>query len=206
MGRFWDRRADEDPFYFVDNRLEYRHPDLDRFWADGRRELDTILSSLGAAIAPTDHLLEIGCGIGRLTRVLATRAASVQALDVSERMLELAKALSAELKNVDWFLGDGTTPGGIEAGSVDVCVSHVVFSTFPIPRSHSATCARLAGSCASEDGPFSQVSNDERIRRRRPIRQRARHAALALVGRAPRRCVGPQRTRTRAARRRVTRS
>jgi hypothetical protein len=35
MKRYWDARAAENPFYFVDNRLSYSQPDLDRFWAGG---------------------------------------------------------------------------------------------------------------------------------------------------------------------------
>ena len=35
MQRFWDARAREDAFYFVDNTLNYRAPDLERFWAGG---------------------------------------------------------------------------------------------------------------------------------------------------------------------------
>ena len=40
MRRFWDRRAREDAFYFVDNRLWYRDPDLEGFWAGGREVMD----------------------------------------------------------------------------------------------------------------------------------------------------------------------
>jgi len=186
MRRFWDRRADENPFYFVDNRLEYRHPDLDRFWADGRRDLDTILSSLGVSIGHTDHVLEIGCGVGRLTRVLATRAASVQALDVSERMLELAQAYNPQLANVDWILGDGTTLGGVGAGSVDVCISHVVFQHIPDPSITLGYVREIGRILRLGGWAAFQISNDERIHRPRPVPQRARHAALTLLGRAPR--------------------
>ena len=34
MARFWDRRAQEDAFYFVDNAQAYRQADSTRFWAD----------------------------------------------------------------------------------------------------------------------------------------------------------------------------
>lgn len=91
MRKFWDARADEDPFFFVDNRLRYGEPDLDRFWAGGSEDLDRIFAGLDRQIEPTDEIVEIGCGVGRLTRVLAERGHSVRALDVSARMLELAR-------------------------------------------------------------------------------------------------------------------
>ena len=40
MGRFWDERAREDAFYFVDNRLDYRDADVERFWREGDDDLD----------------------------------------------------------------------------------------------------------------------------------------------------------------------
>src|SRR5579863_4963608 len=112
MGRFWDRRAEEDAFFFVDNRMPYRRPDLERFWADGERDLDALLSALGVSVGEGDTVLEIGCGVGRLTRVLSARAASVSALDVSARMLELAREHNPSLANVEWLLGDGSTLAG----------------------------------------------------------------------------------------------
>ena len=111
MRRFWDRRAEEDPFFFVDSRMEYGKPDLERFWADGERDLDKLLAALGVTVQPQDRILEIGCGVGRLTRVLASRGASVSALDVSQRMLDKAAELNPGLSNVKWILGDGSSPG-----------------------------------------------------------------------------------------------
>jgi SAM-dependent methyltransferase len=73
-GEFWEQRAREDPYYFVDNRGRHREPDLERFWQQGEVDLDRLLGLLGARIETSDHVLEIGCGVGRLTRVLAARA------------------------------------------------------------------------------------------------------------------------------------
>ena len=63
---------------------------------------------------PGDVVLDIGCGVGRLTRVLAERAAHVHAIDVSAEMLEQARGLNAHLTNVSWHHGDGTTLQPIE--------------------------------------------------------------------------------------------
>ena len=133
--RFWDRRAREDAFHFVDNRIRYRDPEAEeRFWAGGRRDLDGLLDALGMEVSPGERVVEIGCGIGRLTRPLAERAASVVAVDVSARMLELARRLNPDLANVDWLLGDGASLAGIPAASADVCFSYVVFQHIPDPH------------------------------------------------------------------------
>src|SRR3954465_5512434 len=110
MRRFWDRRAEEDAFFFVDNRLAYRDPDAARFWQSGRSDLDTILDELGIAVRPAEDTGQIGCGVGRLTRVLAERGRNVRALDVSERMLDLARGYNAHLQNVEGLVGGGTNP------------------------------------------------------------------------------------------------
>ena len=79
MGRFWDERAREDAFYFVDNTGTYRDADVERFWMEGRRNLETVLAAVGAEVQPGDVVLDIGCGLGRLTRVLAETASHVVA-------------------------------------------------------------------------------------------------------------------------------
>jgi len=133
MARFWDERAREDPFFFVDNRLEYGHPDLDRFWAGGETDLEMMLAAVGAALRQDDDVVELGCGIGRLTRPIAARCRSVRALDVSPRMIELARSYNPELANVEWLVGDGTSLAGIGDASVDACISHVVLQHIPEP-------------------------------------------------------------------------
>src|SRR2546429_7518949 len=46
MRRFWDARAREDAFFFVDSRQPYRSPDPDRFWT-GEEAVDHLLGRLG---------------------------------------------------------------------------------------------------------------------------------------------------------------
>jgi SAM-dependent methyltransferase len=147
MQEFWDRRARENAAYFVDNRLDYRRPEMEAFWQGGREALDRMLGGLGATIGPGDEVVEIGCGVGRLTRWLAQRAATVRALDVSEEMLVRAAELN-DLPNVTWVHGDGTSLAGIESASADVCFSDVVFQHIhcrraPWERLRTAALARL---------------------------------------------------------------
>src|SRR5439155_18574367 len=100
-----DARGRDDAFFFVDSRQPYRSPDPERFWT-GEEAVDYLLGGLGVQLRSTDEALEIGCGLGRITRVLAGRARSVVALDISEEMLARARHHNPDLHNVEWLRGD----------------------------------------------------------------------------------------------------
>ena len=129
--RYWDERARENALYFVDNRLEYRNPDSKAFWRGGEEALDFILDTVGVTIRPDETVVDIGCGVGRMTRALASRAAHIVGVDVSAEMLDQAREANSHLVNVRWVHGDGRTLAGLADGSVDGCFSHVVFQHIP---------------------------------------------------------------------------
>ena len=134
MRRFWDARAREDAFYFVDNTGEYRKQTAERFFAEGERQLDELLRQTEVTVRDDEAVVDVGCGVGRLTRVLASRAARVDAIDVSAEMLAQAREHHKDLSNVTWHQGDGTSLRPIPDTSVDGVVSHVVFQHIPDPE------------------------------------------------------------------------
>lgn len=183
--RFWDERAEEDPFFFVDNRLEYGAPDLEEFWARGEDDVRVVMEAVGASpswLAGAD-VVEIGCGIGRLTRVLAREAASVRALDVSPRMIALAQEQNPGLEGVTWLVGDGESLAGVESASADVCVSHVVFQHIADPAITLGYVREIGRVLRPAGWAVFQVSNDPAVHAApRSLRERLR----ALVRRGPR--------------------
>lgn len=52
------------------------------------------------------HALEIGCGIGTFSRLLAERSKTVTAMDLSPKMIEIARSLSASRTNIDFQVAD----------------------------------------------------------------------------------------------------
>ena len=52
------------------------------------------------------HVLEIGCGAGRFSRLLAGRAERVLAVDLSQQMIRLARERSKLYPNIDFVAGD----------------------------------------------------------------------------------------------------
>jgi ubiquinone/menaquinone biosynthesis C-methylase UbiE len=182
MGRFWDARAREDAFYFVDNTGAYRDADVDRFWAEGRRNLETVLAAVDAQVRPGDVALDIGCGVGRLTRVLAETASHVHAIDVSSEMLEQARELNAHLTNVTWHHGDGTTLHPVGDASIDAIVSHVVFQHIPDPRITLGYVREMGRVLKPGGWSAFQISNDPSLHQ---ATIGLRYRVKAAIGRAP---------------------
>lgn len=183
--RYWDARAREDAYHFVDNRLAYGDADADAFWSSGPEALDSILGELGAAIEPGDELVEIGCGVGRLTRALAAAGATVRAVDVSPQMLERARAENPGLTAVEWILGDGETLAPIADASADVCFSHVVFQHIPDPDVTLGYVREMGRVLRPGGWAAFGVSNAPAVHWAPGVGARARAALRALSGRGP---------------------
>jgi N-acetylglucosaminyl-diphospho-decaprenol L-rhamnosyltransferase len=182
MRRFWNDRAREDAFYFVDTRQPYKATEPGRFW-DAEQLVDYVLDGLGVTVGADDTVVEIGCGLGRITRVLAARARSIVALDVSDEMLAQARVHNPDLGNVEWVLGDGRSLAPVADASVDACVSLVVLQHVPDPEITLDYVRDLGRALRPGGWAALQVSDDPAIHR---PRQRAGQRLLAAVGRAPR--------------------
>jgi SAM-dependent methyltransferase len=183
MQGYWDERAREDAFYFVDSRLEYGSPDVERFWSGGEEALGILLEIAGVSIEPDDVILDIGCGLGRLSRAAARRAANVVAIDVSEEMLRRGRELNAGVSNISWLHGDGRTLQPVGPHSIDGIVSLVVFQHIPDPGITLGYIREMGRVLRPGGWAAFQVSTDTSVHR---PRQSLRRRLLALAGRAPR--------------------
>jgi len=125
MRRDWDARATLDPWHYVLFRPE------GNWREEGAAELDCLQASLKLEIGSSDRVLEIGCGVGRLTWTLARRGREVWALDISSEMLERAKEHLSDRTNVRFILGDGTTLRGVPSASVDLVFSALTLTHLP---------------------------------------------------------------------------
>jgi SAM-dependent methyltransferase len=185
MGAFWDSRARENAAFFVENRLDYGDTDLERFWETGPEIVDTVLGQLDIALTPADDVVELGCGIGRLTRVLAARCASVRALDVSQEMLRRARELNQELADVAWLHCDGRRLTGVADASADVFFCHVVFQHVPNPSITYGYIVEVGRILRHGGWAAFQVSDDPAIHLTPPKATSLTHRARALLGRGP---------------------
>ena len=100
--------------------LIFNETDPERFEESGRHDADEVL---GKYIRPSDTVLDLGCGIGRVTRYVAPRCREVWAVDISPHMLELARRRLAGIPNVRFALCDGISLAEPPEKSVDVAYS-----------------------------------------------------------------------------------
>ena len=107
--------------------------------ADAGDELPLYERALLAYVPRGAHVLEVGCGHGALTRRVARRARSVLALDISPRMIEVARARSSAHPNIAYRLADVTTAALPEA-AFDVVLSVATLHHVPL----EPTVRRLA--------------------------------------------------------------
>lgn len=100
--------------------------------ATARAELEGLFGRLGAAVS-SGVCVEVGCGPGRMTGLLAERFDRVVAVDVSARMLERARR-DVRAPNVEFRLvsGEGLEP--VDDGIADVLVCYLVLQHLPERR------------------------------------------------------------------------
>jgi SAM-dependent methyltransferase len=182
MQRFWDARAKENAKYYVDNRLDYNHADDKWFWDQGEKDLDTLLEAVGASLAAEDRVLDIGCGVGRLTRVAAARAAHATGIDISAEMVDQAKVNLAGVDNVALVVGDGTSLRPLPDAAFSAVISLVVFQHIPDPQVTLGYVREIGRVLQPGGWAAFQVSNDPDVH----ARDYPKPSLLQrLVGRAP---------------------
>lgn len=121
------------------------------YWADNEAIFDDSIARYdrpffaAAAIAPTDRVLDIGCGNGLTTRYAARRATAGSALgvDLSSRMLEQARRRAAEegVANAVFVHVDAQIHA-FDPGSFDVAISRTGAMFFGDPVAAFTNIAR----------------------------------------------------------------
>jgi SAM-dependent methyltransferase len=133
MREAWNARARRDPFRYVETA--HWDGDVEAFFALGEDRcallVDPVLGSRG--IDPSTKVaLDLGCGVGRISRALARRFATAIGVDVSDEMIERAVALHPReaYPNLRFAASDGLALP-LEDASVDFAFSYEVVQHMP---------------------------------------------------------------------------
>jgi len=96
------------------------------------KQINEILTKLFPAEKFSDKkMLEIGCGIGRLAGLFSNIFSSYTGVDVSDRMIEIAKTKLNNVKNVEFFVNNGLDLAQIRNESMDFVFEGFVFQHIP---------------------------------------------------------------------------
>jgi ubiquinone/menaquinone biosynthesis C-methylase UbiE len=135
MRKDWDNRARENARFYVhcgevnwDEREFFRSGEINV----ANEVMPDMCRICGGSRSPLDlSVLEIGCGVGRMTRMLARIFGHVTGVDISSGMIEQARANLKDLENVTLVLGDGATLSTLADESYDFAFSFIVFQHIP---------------------------------------------------------------------------
>jgi ubiquinone/menaquinone biosynthesis C-methylase UbiE len=128
--QFWDEKARENPYWYVSSAGPYEGRNLEEFWASGPKIWNDLKSAAGYQPTPADTVVEIGCGVGRLTRAIAAEVGKVFAFDLSAEMLTIART-SVPAANATFYRAETPALTQVADNSVDAFVAYCVFQHLP---------------------------------------------------------------------------
>ena len=156
MKEDWNNRALEDARYYV--RSVSFNQDEKEFDESGRINVEQFILSDRNIIHPEinpkeQRVLEIGCGLGRLTRHLAEIFGEVHGIDVSGEMIRQAKARLSGKKNVFLYETNGSDLSIFKDDTFDLVFSYIVFQHIP-SKEIIFNYIREAGRVLKQNGIF----------------------------------------------------
>jgi SAM-dependent methyltransferase len=134
MKQEWNARARENAMHYIaSGRDEW---DADEFYASGAENIrDLVVSELelltGGRDPRTLRALDIGCGMGRLTRALGAIFGEAHGVDVSGEMVDRGNNQLAHVRNVQLHETNGVDFALFEDASFDFVFSFIVFQHVP---------------------------------------------------------------------------
>ncbi len=134
MRRDWDRRSRENALHYVNTQQEAW--DESEFFSTGEQNVqDQILSDLERICGVRDprsmRALEIGCGVGRMTRALASVFGEVHGVDVSKEMVQRARRYLQTTSNAHVHRNSGCDLRALKNLEFDFAFSFIVFQHVP---------------------------------------------------------------------------
>lgn len=133
MKREWNERASENARHHVaGSRSDWDERSFSPSGAGSvqKRVLsDPLVAALGDL--STKRMVEIGCGVGRMTEHLAGLFGEVHAVDVSGELIRRARERLAHVANVVVHETSGADLGPLPSDAFDLAFSFVVFQDVP---------------------------------------------------------------------------
>lgn len=124
----WDRRAKVDPRYWVAATAE---ADEASYQESAERDAAALLEGLRGRVGPSGRVLDLGCGIGRLSAPITDRFTEVVGVDVSPAMIEAARELHAGKARLWFEANNGSDLAAFGDDTFDLVFSYSVLPHLP---------------------------------------------------------------------------
>ena len=183
--RDWEALGALDPLYAILGADHARHGrwDVGEFLATGERDIARLLETGRRLGLPRERraALELGCGVGRLTRALAPHFDRCVGVDISQAMIDRARMLNADVGNSEWIHNTAADLSTLGDERFDLVVSHLVLQHIPKKETILGYVGELARVLAL--GGLLAVQLPATMPMRRRIQPRRRlYGALRRVG------------------------
>lgn len=130
MKQLWNRLGRSSRLGYIAHLLPGSEWNEEEFRLVGERFVERMMdryTDFGSVDTRNATILEIGCGVGRFSRPLASRFKRVIGYDISDEMVSQASERCRDLDNVEFVVNDGTSLAGQADASVDYCLCAGVF-------------------------------------------------------------------------------
>ncbi len=132
MSRDWNERAQKNAFHYIASwQNEW---DLKSFLASGEEDITRLVVPTlerCSLVLGGMRMLELGCGVGRMTHSFARRFEQVYAFDISREMLSRARQIHSGETNILWLLSSGANLACVASDSMDFVFSYLVLQHLP---------------------------------------------------------------------------
>lgn len=131
----WGTLGEDDPLWAIlsDPSKRGGRWDIGEFFAAGAAEIAAFDAACIALDLPQKRrrALDFGCGVGRLSRALATRYAHVIGVDISASMIAHARRLNADVANLEFVENVRSDLRCAGDGEVDLIYSVIALQHMP---------------------------------------------------------------------------
>lgn len=126
----WNKLAETNARYYILTDLGEKISE-EEFKKSGERDFQELIANDVLVAERLGNfkervVLEIGCGIGRITEFLSQRFAKVYGIDISEEMIKKARERLKNYKNIEFTANNGKSYP-LPDSSIDFIFSYIVF-------------------------------------------------------------------------------
>lgn len=174
--RDWDELATLDPLWAIlsDPAMRFGRWDLEAFFRSGEQEVSAALGLAAEHGLPRrwDRAIDIGCGVGRITRALGTRFEAAVGVDISPVMVDQARVLNRDQPTCAFVVQGDSSLALFEDASADLVYSVQVLQHLPERNDIEEYIANFIRVLKSGGVAIFQVPTQIPLRRRLQVRRR----------------------------------